>query len=686
MAKILGIDLGTTNSAIAVVKGGEPEILENAEGARTTPSVVAVSKTGERLVGLLAKRQAVTNPKGTVYQIKRFIGHSFDEPAVAKDRASVSFEMRKSGNGGIEVKMSDGSTGSPQGKWYRPEEVSAMILQKLKQDAEAKLGETITEAVITVPAYFNDAQRQATRDAGKIAGLDVKRIINEPTAAALAYGFNKKKNEKIAVFDFGGGTFDISVLEVATSADDESSIEVRSTDGDAHLGGKDLDQKIMNWIADAFKKESGVDVRNDALARQRLDEAAEKAKIELSSAVETEINIPFITSTDAGPQHLVLKMTRAKLEELSSEFIDRALAITKRAMEASPFKIGEINEVILVGGQTRMPALQKAVEEYFGKKPNMSVNPDEVVAIGAAIQGGILQGDVKDVLLLDVIPLSLGIETLGGVATKVIERNTTIPTSRSQTFSTAADNQASVEIHVVQGERPMAGDNKSLGRFNLDGIPPSLRGMPQIEVAFDLDANGILTVKAKDKSSGKEQSIRIEGSSGLSAADIEKMRKDAEINAEADKKKHDLIEAQNAADQIIYAAEKALREHLPAPAGGQAGSDPKLEDIKKNVQEKIDALKVARAGSDEGAIKTASVELSTAMSAIGPAVASAQGAAPAGGQGSDSGGKAKADEEATQKNATPEQPARPDESGHSGGQQTPPESGEPTPPPQDEQK
>jgi molecular chaperone DnaK len=522
MSKILGIDLGTTNSAIAIMEGGEAKILENAEGMRTTPSIIAESKMKERMVGVLAKRQSVTNPKNTIFQIKRFIGHSFDEPNVQKDIKAVPFEVRKSENGGIEVKMGE--------KWYRPEEISAMILQKLKADAEARLGEKITEAVITVPAYFNDSQRQATKDAGKIAGLDVKRIINEPTAAALAYGFNKKKDEKIVVFDFGGGTFDISVLEVGGDV-----VEVKSTDGDAHLGGKDLDQKIINWLADEFKKESGVDIRNDALARQRLDEAAEKAKIELSTAVDTEVNIPFITSDASGPRHLLIKITRAKLEEITREFIERAMEITKRAMEASPFKLADIQEVILVGGQTRMPAMQKAVETFFGKKPHMGVNPDEVVALGAAIQGGILSGDVKDVLLLDVIPLALGIETMGGVATKLIEKNTTIPASRSQVFSTASDNQPSVEINVVQGERAMAKDNKSLGRFNLDGIPPMPRGMPQVEVTFDVDANGILAVKAKEKSTGKEQSIRIEARSGLSKEDIDKMQKDAAVHEEEDK-------------------------------------------------------------------------------------------------------------------------------------------------------
>lgn len=592
MAKILGIDLGTTNSAMAIIEGGEPRIIENAEGNRTTPSVVALSKTGERLGGLIAKRQAVTNPKNTVYQIKRFIGHTFDEAGVEKDRKSVPFEMRKSSNDGIEVLMGD--------KWYSPEEASAMILSKLKRDAEAKLGETITQAVITVPAYFNDTQRQATKDAGKIAGLEVMRIIPEPTAAALAYGFDKKKDEKIAVFDFGGGTFDISVLEVGADV-----IEVKSVDGDAHLGGKDLDQKIMEWLAGEFKKESGIDVLTDPLARQRLDEAAEKAKIELSTAVETEVNIPFITSDSSGPRHLLIKMSRAKLEELAREYIDRAIMITKRAMDASPFKVGDIDEVVLVGGQTRMPAIQAAVEQFFGKKPHMGVNPDEVVAIGAAIQGGILQGDVKDVLLLDVIPLSLGIETMGGVATKLIERNTTIPTSKSQVFSTAADNQTSVEIHVIQGERAMANDNKSLGRFHLDGIAPAPRGMPQVEVSFDVDANGILSVKAKDKATNKEQSIRIEARSGLSDADIEKMRADAEAHADQDRAARDLAEARNVADSTLYTAEKALNDNPPS------------DDIRNAVQAAIDELRKVKDGADVAIMKTATERLALEMQKIG---------------------------------------------------------------------
>ncbi len=635
MAKILGIDLGTTNSAMAIVEGGEPRVLENAEGARTTPSIVAVGKTGERIVGTLAKRQSVTNPLNTIFQIKRFIGHSFDEPEVQKDKAAVPFEMRKTESGSIEVKMDPSSAPGQAAKWYRPEEISAMILGKLKADAEAKLGEKITQAVITVPAYFNDDQRSATKAAGQIAGLEVLRIINEPTAAALAYGFNKKKDEKIAVFDFGGGTFDISVLEVGGDV-----IEVKSTDGDAHLGGKDIDQKIINWLADEFKRESGIDVRGDALARQRLDEAAEKAKIELSSAMETEINIPFLTSDASGPRHLLIKMTRAKLEELSGEFIERAMAITKRAMEASPFKLEEIHEVILVGGQTRMPAIQTAVEKFFNKKPNMSVNPDEVVAIGAAIQAGILQGDVKDILLVDVIPLSLSIETMGGVATKLVERNTAIPTSRSQTFSTAADNQSSVEIHITQGERAMSADNKSLGKFMLDGIPPAPRGMPQVEVTFDVDASGILTVKAKEKTTGKEQSIRIEGSTGLSKDDIAKMQADAEAHAEDDKKRQELVEARNIADQAVYAAEKAIKEN-----GEKAGAE-----VVKEVQDKIDALKTARESEDVGTIKSATEALSTTLSKIGEAMMKSQTPPPAGEAGGpDSGGAPATDAEFKEK-------------------------------------
>ncbi len=594
MSKIIGIDLGTTNCAVAVMESGNPKIIENAEGARTTPSIVAVSKTGERLVGLLARRQAVTNPKNTVFGIKRFIGHNFEEEAVQKDLKTVPYEMTKSETGGVNIKIGE--------KNYRPEEISAMILSKLKADAEAKLGEKITEAIITVPAYFNDAQRKATKDAGAIAGLDVKRIINEPTAAALAYGFNKKKNEQIAVFDFGGGTFDISILEVG-----DDVVEVKSTDGDSHLGGKDIDQKIIHWLAEEFKKESGIDITKDPLALQRLDEASEKAKIELSTAMETEVNIPFITSDSSGPRHLLIKMTRAKLEEIADEFIQRAIDITKRAIEASPFKVNEIEEVVLVGGQTRMPKIVEEVKRFFGKEPNKSINPDEVVALGAAIQGGIIAGDVKDILLLDVIPLSLGIETMGGVATKLIERNTTVPASRSQVFSTAADNQTSVEIHIVQGERPLANDNRSLGRFILDGIPPAPRGVPQVEVTFDIDANGILNVKAKDKSSGKEQSIKIEGSSGLSKEDIERMQKEAEAHASEDQKKKDLAEARNLSEQMVYTAEKALKD-----AEGKVS-----DEVKTGINSKIDELKKAKEGEDIDLIKKATEELSKEMQKIG---------------------------------------------------------------------
>ncbi len=599
MSKILGIDLGTTNSAMAVVEGGSPTIIENKEGVRTTPSMVAVSKNGERLVGLLAKRQAVTNPKNTLFSIKRLIGRTYNDEEVQKDLKLLPYEIEKSGNG-VKIKMGD--------KSYTPQEISAMVLGKLKADAEDKLGEKIEEAVITVPAYFDDAQRKATKEAGEIAGLKVRRIINEPTAAALAYGFNKKNNEKIAVYDLGGGTFDISILEVG-----DDTVEVKSTNGDTHLGGDDFDQVIINWIIDEFKKQEGIDLSNDSSALQRVKEAAEKAKIELSTAQETEINQPFITTDSSGPKHLVMKLTRAKMEDLVGDLVKKTLEPTKKSLKDAKLEAKDINEVILVGGMTRMPLVTKVVEEFFGKKPNLSVNPDEVVAMGAAIQGGVLQGDVKDVLLLDVTPLTLGIETMGGVRTPLIERNVTIPASKSQIFSTAADNQPSVEIHVLQGEREMAADNKTLGRFILDGIPPAPRGIPQIEVSFDIDANGILSVKAKDKATGKEQSIRIEASTGLSKEEIEKMKKDAEAHADEDKKKKEMVETKNMADTLIFTTEKSLKE---------AGDKITAEE-KKPVEEKIANLKNILKESESASggkleeIKKASEELSQVAQKIG---------------------------------------------------------------------
>ncbi|MCA9357896.1 molecular chaperone DnaK [Candidatus Kaiserbacteria bacterium] len=610
MAKILGIDLGTTNSAMAIIEAGEPTIVENSEGNRTTPSIVAISKTNERLVGQIAKRQAVTNPTNTIYGIKRFMGHNFSDSVVQKDKDIVPYEIKQGADGGAVVVM--------DGKEYRPEEVSAMILTKLKTDAEAKLGEKITEAVITVPAYFNDSQRKATQDAGKIAGLEVKRIINEPTAAALAYGFNKKKDEKIVVYDFGGGTFDVTVLEVG-----DDVVEVQSTDGDAHMGGRDIDQGIVRFLIEEFKKTNGVDLGKDKLALQRLDEAAEKAKHELSSTNETDINIPFISQGSDGPLHMDVKLTRAKLEELAHEYVDKSIEITKRALEASGLKKEEIDEIILVGGQTRMPIIQTRVKELFGKEPNRTINPDEVVALGAAIQAGIFQGDVQDITLVDVIPLSLGIETMGGVNTKLIEKNTHIPTKKQQVFSTAADNQTSTEIHVVQGERPMANDNKSLGRFVLDGIPPAPRGVPQVEVTFDVDSNGVLNVTAKDKSTGKEQSIRIEANSGLTEEDIERMKKEAEDHASEDEKKKELIEVRNQAEQMVYTAEKALKDHEKEVP----------EDVKTEINDKIKLVNEAKGKDDKAAIESAVNELSTSLQKIGEIMQKAAEAAQKGAEG-----------------------------------------------------
>jgi len=600
MSKILGIDLGTTNSCMAIIEGGEPKVLENAEGNRTTPSVVAMSKSNERLVGLTAKRQAVTNPANTLFSIKRLIGRRFEDEEVQRDVKLMPFKINKAGDG-IKITMGD--------KDYTPQEISAMILQKLKADAEARIGEKITEAVITVPAYFDDSQRQATKDAGEIAGLTVKRIINEPTAAALAYGFDKKKGQQAVVYDLGGGTFDVSVLDIA-----EDTVEVKATNGDTHLGGDDFDQQIINWLVEEFKKEQGIDLSQDQMALQRLKEAAEKAKIELSSSTETEINQPFITTDASGPKHLVVKMTRAKLEDLVGDLVKKTLEPCKKALEDAGMKTGDIEEVILVGGMTRMPLVQKTVDNFFGKKPNISVNPDEVVAMGAAVQAGVLQGDVKDVLLLDVTPLTLGIETLGGVSTPLIEKNTTIPSSKSQIFSTAADNQTSVEINVLQGERPMAGDNKSLGRFILSGIPPAPRGVPQVEVSFDIDANGILNVKAVDKATNKEQSITITASSGLNKEEVEKMKKDAEAHAEEDKKKKEEIDTKNLAESMIFQTEKTLKE----------AGDKVPADVKKEVEEKVEALKKVKDGTDIEAIKKANDDLSQTVQKIGEAMYKAQ--------------------------------------------------------------
>ncbi|MGK2964290.1 MAG: molecular chaperone DnaK [Tepidiformaceae bacterium] len=603
MAKVIGIDLGTTNSCVAVMEGGEPVVIPNAEGARTTPSIVAVTKTGERLVGQVAKRQAVTNPEHTVFSIKRFMGRKANDPEVKRDLSLVPYSITAAANGDTQVTLGD--------RAYSPPEVSAMILQKLKADAEAYLGEPVNEAVITVPAYFNDAQRQATKDAGKIAGLEVLRIINEPTAASLAYGLDRKSDEVIAVYDLGGGTFDISILEIG-----DGTFQVLSTNGDTHLGGDDFDQKVIDWLIDEFKKAEGIDLRQDRQALQRLKAEAEKAKIELSSAQQTEINLPFITADASGPKHLNLSVTRAKLEQLVSDLVDGTLTPVKKALEDAGKSPGDIDEVILVGGQTRMPAIQKVVADFFGKEPHKGVNPDEVVAIGAAIQAGVLKGDVKDVLLLDVTPLTLGIETLGGVMTPIIPRNTTIPTAKSQVFSTAADNQPSVEIHVLQGERPMATDNKSLGRFILDGILPAPRGVPQVEVTFDIDANGIVNVSAKDKGSGREQKITIQASSGLTPDEIDRMQREAEIHAEEDRNRRDLIETRNQADSLAYQAEKVLRDN----------AEKVTPDLKADVEAKIAAVKTALEGEDASAIRNATDELSTAMQRIGEAVYGQPGA------------------------------------------------------------
>jgi molecular chaperone DnaK len=621
MAKVIGIDLGTTNSCVAVMDGKDAKVIENAEGARTTPSIVAFTDSDERLVGQPAKRQAVTNPENTLFAIKRLIGRRFEDPMVEKDKKLVPYKIVNADNGDAWVES--------QGKQYSPSQISAMILQKMKETAESYLGEKVEKAVITVPAYFNDAQRQATKDAGKIAGLEVLRIINEPTAAALAYGLDKKEGKTIAVYDLGGGTFDISILEIG-----DGVFEVKSTNGDTFLGGEDFDMRLVNYLADEFKKEQGIDLKNDKLALQRLKEAAEKAKIELSSASQTEINLPFITADQTGPKHLAMKLTRAKFESLVEDLITRTVEPCRAALKDAGLSAGEIDEVVLVGGMTRMPKVQETVKNFFGKEPHKGVNPDEVVAMGAAIQAGVLQGDVKDVLLLDVTPLSLGIETLGGVFTRLIDRNTTIPTKKSQVFSTAEDSQNAVTIRVFQGEREMAADNKMLGQFDLVGIPPAPRGVPQIEVTFDIDANGIVNVSAKDKGTGKEQQIRIQASGGLSDAEIEKMVKDAEANAEADKKRRETVEVKNQAEALIHSSEKSLSDY----------GDKVSEDDRKAIETAIAELKTAAEGDDADAIRAKTTALAEASMKLGQAVYEASQAENAG-DDAEGGGGAKANDD-----------------------------------------